>query len=257
MEKHIEGTPFAGMFYTAEAFYELKANRDFSKGISLLIKSYNEFENYNDIENMVIRIPQRQCFPRFGAGAVVRFPAAPSSRCSKAALRSGRIPQRQHLPRSGAGAVVRFPVAPSSRCSKAALRSGRIPQRQHFPRFGAGAVVRFSVSPSSRCSKAVLRSGRIPQRQHFPRFGAGAADGREEEIASRALAPQAQPFCNVQHITKIHPAYYQGYTFWQLAGPGIFRYQTAILPHIFTSPADVFFQSVLLSGISVSALCWT
>ena len=208
MEKHIEGTPFAGMFYTAEAFYELKANRDFSKGISLLIKSYNEFENYNDIENMVIRIPQRQCFPRFGAGADVRFPAAPSSRCSKAALRSGRIPQRQH-----------------------------------FPRFGAGAVVRFSVSPSSRCSKAVLRSGRIPQRQHFPRFGAGAADGREEEIASRALAPQAQPFCNVQHITKIHPAYYQGYTFWQLAGPGIFRYQTAILPHIFTSPADVFSQS--------------
>ena len=69
MEKHIEGTPFAGMFYTAKAFYELKANRDFSKGISLLIKSYNEFENYNDIENMVIRIPQRQHFPRFGAGA--------------------------------------------------------------------------------------------------------------------------------------------------------------------------------------------
>ena len=138
MEKHIEGTPFAGMFYTAEAFYELKANRDFSKGISLLIKSYNEFENYNDIENMVIRIPQRQ---------------------------------------------------------------------------------------------------------HLPRSGAGAADGREEEIASRVLASQAQPFCNVQHITKIHPTYYQGYTFWQLAGPGIFRYQTAILPHIFTSPADVFSQS--------------
>ena len=196
------------MFYTAEAFYELKANRDFSKGISLLIKSYNDFENYNDIENMVIRIPQRQRFPRFGAGAVVRFP-----------------------------------VAPSSRCSKAALRSGRIPQRQHFPRFGAGAAVRFPASPSSRCSKAALRSGRIPQRQRFPRSGAGAADGREEEIASRALAPQAQPFCNVQHITKIHPAYYQGYTFWQLAGPGIFRYQTAILPHIFTSPADVFSQS--------------
>lgn len=138
MEEHIEGTPFAGMFYTAEAFYELKANRDFSKGISLLIKSYNDFENYNDIENMVIRIPQRQ---------------------------------------------------------------------------------------------------------RFPRFGAGAADGREEEIASRVLASQAQPFCNVQHITKIHPAYYQGYMFWQLAGPGIFRYQTAILPHIFTSPADVFSQS--------------
>ena len=143
MEKHIEGTPFAGMFYTAEAFYELKANRDFSKGISLLIKSYNDFENYNDIENMVIRIPQRQ----------------------------------------------------------------------HFPRFGAGAVVRFSAAPSSRCSKAALRSGRIPQRQHFPRFSAGAADGREEEIVSRVLASQAQPFCNVQHITKIHPAYYQGYTF--------------------------------------------
>ena len=208
MEKHIEGTPFAGMFYTAEAFYELKANRNFSKGISLLIKSYNEFENYNDIENMVIRIPQRQ-----------------------------------HFPRSGAGAVVRFSAAPSSRCSKAALRSGRIPQRQHFPRFGAGAVVRFPAAPSSRCSKAALRSGRIPQRQHFPRFGAGAADGREEEIVSRVLASQAQPFCNVQHITKIHPAYYQGYTFWQLAGPGIFRYQTAILPHIFTSPADVFSQS--------------
>ena len=173
MEKHIEGTPFAGMFYTAKAFYELKANRDFSKGISLLIKSYNEFENYNDIENMVIRIPQRQ----------------------------------------------------------------------HFPRFGAGAVVRFSAAPSSRCSKAVLRSGRIPQRQHLPRSDAGAADGREEEIASRVLASQAQPFCNVQHITKIYLAYYQGYTFWQLAGPGIFRYQTAILPHIFTSPADVFSQS--------------
>ena len=105
MEKHIEGTPFAGMFYTAEAFYELKANRDFSKGISLLIKSYNEFENYNDIENMVIRIPQRQRFTRSGAGAVVRFSAAPSSRCSKAALRSGRIPQRQHFPRFGAGAA--------------------------------------------------------------------------------------------------------------------------------------------------------
>lgn len=56
MERHIEGTPFAGMFYTAEAFYELKANRDFSKGISLLIKSYNEFENYNDIENMVMTL---------------------------------------------------------------------------------------------------------------------------------------------------------------------------------------------------------
>ena len=49
--------------------------------------------------------PQRQHFPRFSAGAVVRFPAAPSSRRSKAALRSGSTPQRQHLPRSGAGAA--------------------------------------------------------------------------------------------------------------------------------------------------------
>ena len=153
-------------------------------------------------------------------------------------------PQRQRFTRFSAGAVVRFPAAPSSRCSKAALRSGRIPQWQRFPRFSAGAVVRFPASPSSRCSKAALQSGRIPQRQRFPRSGAGAADGREEEIASRVLAPHAQPFCNVQHITKIHPAYYQGYTFWQLAGPGIFRHQTAILPHIFTSPADVLFQSI-------------
>ena len=30
--------------------------------------------------------------------------------------------------------------------------------------------------------------------------------GHGEEIASRALAPHAQPFCNVQHITEIHSA---------------------------------------------------
>ncbi len=37
--------------------------------------------------------------------------------------------------------------------------------------------------------------------------------GRKEEIASRVLASHAQPFCNVQHIAKIYPAYYQRYTF--------------------------------------------
>ena len=49
-------------------------------------------------------------------------------------------PQRQRFPRSGTGVAVRFPAAPSSRRSKAALRSGRVPQRQHIPRFGAGAA---------------------------------------------------------------------------------------------------------------------
>ena len=91
--------------------------------------------------------PQRQRFPRFGAVAVVRFPVTPSSRCSKAVLRSGGIPQRQRFPRFGAVAVIRFPVTPSSRYSKAASRSGGIPQRQRFLRFGAGVVVRFPVTP--------------------------------------------------------------------------------------------------------------
>ena len=118
---------------------------------------------------------------------------------------------------------------------------GTVDEKGKFWKF---TVVRFPAAPSSRCPKAALRSGSTPQRQRFPRSGAGAADGHEEEIASRALAPHAQLFCNVQHITEIHPAYYQGYTFWQLAGPGIFRHQTAIQPHILTSPADVFFQSI-------------
>ena len=49
--------------------------------------------------------PQRQRFPRFSAVAAVRFPASPSSRCSKAVLWSGRIPQRQRFLRFSAGAV--------------------------------------------------------------------------------------------------------------------------------------------------------
>ena len=97
-----------------------------------------------------IRPPQRQRFPRFSAGAAVRSPASPSSRCSKAVLRSGRIPQRQRFPRFSAGAVVRFPASPSSRCSKAALQSGRIPQRQHFTRFSAGAI-------QCRCGRRTVR----------------------------------------------------------------------------------------------------
>ena len=47
----------------------------------------------------------------------------------------------------------------------------------------------------------------------FPAIQCRSADGREKEIASRTLASQAQPFCNVQHITKNHPAYYQRHTF--------------------------------------------
>ena len=78
------------------------------------------------------------------------------------------LPQRQRFPRFGAGVVVRFPVTPSSRCSKAVLRSGRFPQRQCFPRFCVVVVVRFPVTPSSRYSKAASRSVRIPQRQRFP-----------------------------------------------------------------------------------------
>ena len=60
---------------------------------------------------------------------------------------------------------------------------------------------RFSIRPHTNIRPP-------PQQQRFPRFGTGAADGppvrqtdREEEIASRALASHAQPFCNVQHIT--------------------------------------------------------
>ena len=143
----------------------------------------------------------------------------------------------------GAVVVVRFPVTPSSRCSKAVLRSGmlrsgRFPQRQRFPRFGAVVVVRFPVTPSSLCSNAALRSGMFPQRQRFPRFGAVVAYGREESSS------QTQPLCNVQHVTKIYLIYYQRHTFQQFAGPGRYRRQTAIQPHIFTSPACVFFQSI-------------
>lgn len=77
----------------------------------------------------------------------------------------------------------------------------------------AGVAVRFPAAPSSRCSKAVLLSGKIPQRQHFLRFGADVGGGREDEIASRALAPHMQPFCNVQHIVKMYLAHYQRYAF--------------------------------------------
>jgi len=63
-------------------------------------------------------------------------------------------------------------------------------------------------------------SGPTPPSGHHHRNGSISRDsvplrqtGREEEIASRALASQAQPFCNVQHITKIYLAYYQRHTF--------------------------------------------
>ena len=104
-----------------------------------------------------------------------------------------------------------------------------------------------STPPSGHHHNGSVSRNSVPVRQ----------TDREEEIASRVLASHAQPFCNVQHITEIHTAYYQRHTFWQLAGPGIFRHQTAILSHIFTSPADALFQSIWLSNISVSALCWT
>ena len=113
--------------------------------------------------------------------------------------------------------------------------------------FHNGSVSRDSV-PLRQRTKDVNGSGStslrgdhgscLPQRQRFPRFGAVVAYGREESSS------QTQPLCNVQHVTKIYLIYYQRHTFQQFAGPGRYRRQTAIQPHIFTSPACVFFQSI-------------
>ncbi len=113
--------------------------------------------------------------------------------------------------------------------------------------FHNGSVFRDSV-PVWQRTKDVDGSGStsqrgchgscLPHRQRFPRFGAVVAYGREESSS------QTQPLCNVQHVTKIYLVYYQRHTFQQFAGPGRFCHQTAIQPHIFTSPACFFFQSI-------------
>ena len=47
----LTGSSLKGMLYTTAAFYELKANRDFPKGIGLLVKSADEFRLKGDLEN--------------------------------------------------------------------------------------------------------------------------------------------------------------------------------------------------------------
>ena len=85
-----------------------------------------------------------------------------------------------------------------------------------------GSVSRDSV-PVRSCVSLPPRPHGVPRRLYGQAgFHNGSVSrdpvpvrqtGREEEIASRALASHAQPFCNVQHITKIHPTYYQKHTF--------------------------------------------
>lgn len=49
----IEGTSMGGMLFTVAAIYEIKANRDYPKGIRLFLKGYGEFEKARDIVNQV------------------------------------------------------------------------------------------------------------------------------------------------------------------------------------------------------------